>query len=61
LQNYPNSLNPQTLFTFSVETGDRAQLIVYNVLGEEAARVFEETVEAGRYCSALDRTLVRLL
>ena len=48
-QNFPNPFNPETLLEFSVETQGRARLVVYNVLGEEVATLFDEVAEAGRY------------
>ncbi|MBP1655753.1 MAG: hypothetical protein H6Q31_354 [Bacteroidetes bacterium] len=48
-QNFPNPFNPETLLEFSVETQGRARLVVYNVLGEEVATLFDEVAEAGRF------------
>lgn len=48
-QNYPNPFNPVTTISFTVPTSGHAALKVINVLGQEVARLFDGTAEAGRY------------
>ena len=48
-QNYPNPFNPTTTFTFSLPHSANVQLIVYDQLGQEVARVVGEQLTAGNY------------
>jgi hypothetical protein len=48
-QNYPNPFNPATEIKFSVEKPEVAKVIVYNVIGQEVARLFDGLAEVGRY------------
>lgn len=47
-QNHPNPFNPSTTLTFSFISTGRAELSVYNALGQRVAVVFEGPAEAGR-------------
>jgi len=47
-QNYPNPFNPNTIIKFGFDKNTKAQLKVYDVLGNEVANLFNETVEAGK-------------
>ena len=49
LQNYPNPFNPSATIKFSVEHAEHATLIVYDVLGQEVARLFDGVAEPGHY------------
>jgi len=46
--NYPNPFNPSTTIDFTLGQPGQATLQVYNMLGEEVARLFDEQAEAGR-------------
>jgi hypothetical protein len=48
-QNYPNPFNPKTTIKFSVEKVEHAELVVYNSLGQEIARLFDGIAEPGYY------------
>ncbi|MDI6768033.1 MAG: T9SS type A sorting domain-containing protein, partial [Bacteroidota bacterium] len=48
-QNYPNPFNPTTTIKFSVEKVEHAAVVVYNVLGQEVARLFDGIAEPGYY------------
>jgi beta-glucanase (GH16 family) len=48
LQNYPNPFNPSTTFTFSVPDYGHAALQVFNVLGQEVAKLYDSVAEPGR-------------
>jgi hypothetical protein len=47
-QNYPNPFNPTTEIRFAFDKNTKAQLKVYDVLGNEVANLFNENVEPGR-------------
>jgi hypothetical protein len=47
-QNYPNPFNPTTIIRFGFDKNTAAQLKVFDVLGNEVATLFDETVDAGR-------------
>ncbi len=48
-QNYPNPFNPSTTIEFAIPTAERVQLVVYNQLGQEVARLADEPLAAGNY------------
>ncbi len=48
-QNYPNPFNPTTKIRFTVEKSGPATVILYNLVGQVVARLFEGTAIAGRY------------
>jgi hypothetical protein len=47
-QNYPNPFNPSTTIKFSSGLNERASLKVFNIIGEEIAEIFNDTIEAGK-------------
>jgi hypothetical protein len=48
-QNFPNPFNPSTSITFSLPQTGQTKLTVYNVLGEEVARLTDRVMPAGKY------------
>lgn len=53
-QNFPNPFNPVTNINFSIPVKDRVELNVYNTLGEKAATLVNEEMEAGNHLVAFD-------
>ena len=49
LANFPNPFNPETKIQFSVATDGIAVVKVFNVLGQEVAKVFEGEARAGQF------------
>ncbi|NWG27988.1 MAG: S8 family serine peptidase [Ignavibacteriaceae bacterium] len=47
-QNYPNPFNPTTTIKFALAETQSAKLIIYDVLGNEVAVLFNGTAEAGK-------------
>ncbi|MGH2576048.1 MAG: SBBP repeat-containing protein [Ignavibacteria bacterium] len=48
-QNYPNPFNPSTIIKFDIINQSNVKLIVYDVLGKEAAVLVNEFLRAGSY------------
>ncbi len=46
-QNYPNPFNPFTKIRFAIEKTEQVKLIVYDALGNEVSRLFNNIAEAG--------------
>ena len=48
-QNYPNPFNPSTRIDFDVPETGQVKLTVYNVIGQEAAELINNTITAGQH------------
>jgi photosystem II stability/assembly factor-like uncharacterized protein len=49
LQNYPNPFNPGTTIAFELSHPAEVRIFVYNLLGEQVAKVAENPYSAGRH------------
>jgi hypothetical protein len=48
-QNYPNHFNPTTNIKFDIPKSANAKLSIFNTLGQEVMKLFDEYKEAGSY------------
>jgi len=55
-RNHPNPFNPTTAIEFNLPEATRVRLVVYNVLGREAARLVDGSLPAGPYWVTFDAT-----
>ena len=55
-QNYPNPFNPSTEIRFDLPEAVHVRLVVYDVIGREAARLVDEALPAGQHRATWDAT-----
>jgi hypothetical protein len=48
-QNYPNPFNPTTMITFSLVRNERAELEIFNDLGQKVTTLVDQMLVAGKY------------
>ncbi len=48
-QNYPNPFNPTTRIPYTIASAQHVQIIIYDMLGRETARLLDERVQPGTY------------
>ncbi|MBO6793122.1 MAG: family 10 glycosylhydrolase [Balneolaceae bacterium] len=53
-QNYPNPFNPATSISFKLPESGNAQLVVYNLLGQQVATIHEGRLNAGSHTFRFD-------
>jgi hypothetical protein len=53
-QNYPNPFNPSTTIRFELPEAGHVALTVYNMSGQEVARLADESLGAGSYLAEWD-------
>jgi len=57
-QNYPNPFNPTTTISFSIPSSGFTSLKVYDILGNEVAKLVDEERPAGSYIINFDASLL---
>lgn len=53
-QNYPNPFNPETSISFTLPESGEANLLVYNLLGQQVATVHQGMLNAGTHTFRFD-------
>ena len=47
--NYPNPFNPSTTIDYTLRTGSRVEISIYNILGQKINTIVDESKPAGKY------------
>ena len=55
-QNYPNPFNPTTSIRYDLPTKSRVTLSIFNILGQEVARLVDDVEAAGEHTVQWDAT-----
>ena len=53
-QNYPNPFNPSTVIEFSNPRQEHLSLIIYNIIGQRVAQLFDTEISAGQHSITFD-------
>ncbi|MCA9732913.1 T9SS type A sorting domain-containing protein [candidate division KSB1 bacterium] len=53
-QNYPNPFNPQTTIAFDLPQAGAVNVVIYNTLGQEVARISDGRLDAGTHTFTFD-------
>ena len=56
LSAYPNPFNPSTTISFTIPERSEVSIIIYDILGNEVKRIFNQEVQAGSYQASWDAT-----
>jgi Secretion system C-terminal sorting domain len=48
-QNYPNPFNPITTIKFSVPKATQVELSIYNIMGQQVAKLISKDMNKGTY------------
>ncbi len=59
-QNYPNPFNPSTRIEFSLKSSALTTLAIFNLLGQEVARVVDGVLPSGRHSAEFNASAVSL-
>jgi hypothetical protein len=51
---YPNPFNPSTTLRYQVPRAGHVQMVVYNLMGQEVARLVNQQVQPGTYAATFD-------
>ena len=54
LQNYPNPFNPSTTIEYSLDKPTQVNLVIYNLLGQQVALLFNDIKSTGNYAITWD-------
>ena len=58
LQNYPNPFNPSTTIRYNIPERMHVVISVYNMLGQQIAKLIDEELEAGSHAVKFDATIL---
>lgn len=58
-QNYPNPFNPTTVIQYDLPENTKVELIVYDILGQQVAKLLDTEQKSGRYEVKFDSKSIR--